>query len=174
MNRYLAIFLVVSFLAVASILVYAKNSPKVKDTNTNSQELSKFDTKTGQNIQNMNNQNSTNNQTQPQVTELVIEDIQEGTGSAVKEGDTAVVNYTGTLLDGRKFDSSYDRNETFEFSVGAGMVIKGWDQGLIGMKVGGKRKLTIPSDLAYGQQGAGGIIGPNTPLLFEIELVGIK
>jgi FKBP-type peptidyl-prolyl cis-trans isomerase len=168
-NRYLAVFLVVSFLAVASLVVYAKNSPRQNNTTSNQQELSKFD------VQNQGSQQQvTQPMNQPQVTELKIEDIVEGTGSAVKAGDTAEVNYVGTLLDGRKFDSSYDRNQTFEFPVGAGRVIKGWDEGLVGMKVGGKRKLTIPSDMAYGPQGAGGIIGPNTPLQFEIELVSIK
>ncbi len=116
---------------------------------------------------------SVNNQ--PVVKELKIEDIKVGTGSAeVKSGDTVVVNYKGTLLDGTQFDSSYDRNQPFETKIGAGMVIKGWDEGLLGMKVGGKRRLTIPSDMAYGSQGAGGVIPPNSPLIFELELLAIK
>ncbi len=112
---------------------------------------------------------------QPVVKELKIEDIKVGTGSAeVKSGDTVVVNYKGMLLDGTQFDSSYDRGKPFETKIGAGMVIKGWDEGLLGMKVGGKRRLTIPSDLAYGSQGAGGVIPPNSPLIFELELLAIK
>ncbi len=108
------------------------------------------------------------------VTELKIEDTVEGTGSAVKSGDTVVINYTGTLLDGTKFDSSYDRNQPFETQIGVGQVIEGWDKGVVGMKVGGKRKLTIPSSMGYGSRGAGSVIPPNAGLIFEVELVGIK
>lgn len=107
------------------------------------------------------------------VTELQIEDIEIGTGSAVKSSDTVSVNYLGTFEDGTKFDSSYDRNQSFEFQVGAGQVIQGWDQGLIGMQIGGKRKLTIPYQLAYGENGYGPIPAKAT-LIFEIELLGIK
>jgi peptidylprolyl isomerase/FKBP-type peptidyl-prolyl cis-trans isomerase FkpA len=105
------------------------------------------------------------------ITELKIEDIVVGTGAEAKSGDTVTVNYLGTLLNGTKFDSSYDRNQPFSFQLGAGQVIVGWDKGLLGMKVGGKRKLTIPSEMAYGSRGAGGVIGPNEPLIFEIELL---
>ncbi len=108
------------------------------------------------------------------ITELMIKDRVMGSGAEVKSGDTVDVNYLGTFLDGQKFDSSYDRGQPFSFTVGAGNVIKGWDQGLVGMKVGGKRQLIIPSDLAYGAGGAPGAIPPNTPLAFEIELVAIK
>lgn len=109
--------------------------------------------------------------TNTQITELKIEDLVVGTGVEAKSGDTISVNYTGTLLNGTKFDSSYDRNQPFSFVLGAGQVIQGWDKGFAGMKVGGKRKLTIPSDMAYGSRGAGGLIGPNEPLLFEVELL---
>lgn len=109
-----------------------------------------------------------------QDSELKTEDIRQGQGEAVKEGDTVEVNYTGTLTNGTKFDSSYDRNQTFKFTVGVGQVIQGWDKGLIGMKKGGLRKLTIPSSLAYGEQGVPGAIPPNSPLIFEIELVSIN
>lgn len=104
---------------------------------------------------------------------LQIKDITSGKGSAVKEGDTVTVHYTGWLEDGTKFDSSLDRNQPFETKIGVGYVIKGWDMGILGMKKGGKRKLTIPYDLAYGKYGVGDIPGFAT-LIFEIELLGIK
>ena len=107
--------------------------------------------------------------------ELQIEDIEVGTGEeATGSGQTVSVHYTGWLTDGTKFDSSVDRGTPFQFPLGAGMVIKGWDQGVAGMKVGGKRKLTIPSDLGYGSAGAGGVIPPNATLVFEVELLGIS
>src|SRR5690606_7962828 len=107
------------------------------------------------------------------VKELTKEDLTVGKGPAVKTGDTVQVHYTGTLLSGSKFDSSLDRDEPFEFTVGRGMVIKGWDEGVVGMQVGGKRKLTIPADKAYGKAGRPPKIPPNSPLVFEIELVKI-
>jgi len=106
--------------------------------------------------------------------ELKIEDISVGEGVEVGEGDFVTVHYTGTLTDGAKFDSSIDRGEPFSFKVGAGEVIEGWDKGLLGMKVGGKRKLIIPSELGYGQEGAGGDIPPNSTLIFEIELLKVE
>lgn len=109
-----------------------------------------------------------------EVTELKIEDTKIGEGGKVKSGDTVVMHYSGTLLSGSKFDSSYDRGTPFETTIGVGRVIKGWDQGVPGMKVGGKRKLTIPSDLAYGARGAGSAIPPNAALIFEVELLEIK
>lgn len=110
---------------------------------------------------------------QPKIDKLVKEDLSPGKGPAVKSGDKVKVHYTGTLLDGTKFDSSLDRAEPFEFTVGAGGVIKGWDEGVVGMKKGGKRKLTIPSDKAYGKRGSPPKIPPDAPLVFEIELVEI-
>jgi len=110
---------------------------------------------------------------QPAVKELLKEDLAPGKGAAAKTGDTVKVHYTGTLLNGKKFDSSLDRKEPFEFKLGAGQVIKGWDEGVVGMKVGGKRKLTIPVDMAYGKAGRPPTIPPNSPLLFEVELVAI-
>lgn len=109
-----------------------------------------------------------------EVSDLKIEDLTVGDGDEAKEGDTVSVNYLGTLLDGTKFDSSYDRGTPFSFKIGAGQVIKGWDQGVPGMKVGGKRKLTIPADLAYGDRGAGNVIKPGDTLVFEVELMGIE
>jgi FKBP-type peptidyl-prolyl cis-trans isomerase len=102
-----------------------------------------------------------------------ITDIRPGTGPEAKAGDTLVVNYLGTLMDGKKFDSSYDRNQPFELKLGAGDVIQGWDLGLVGMKVGGKRELIIPPDLGYGPNPIGPI-PPNSTLKFEIELLAIK
>jgi FKBP-type peptidyl-prolyl cis-trans isomerase FkpA len=102
--------------------------------------------------------------------ELVKEDIKTGTGPAAKEGDRVKVHYTGTLLDGTKFDSSLDRGEPFEFTLGRGEVIKGWDQGVVGMKKGGKRRLTIPSELAYGKRGMPPKIPQDATLKFEVEL----
>lgn len=108
------------------------------------------------------------------VTELKIEDTKIGTGSAVKAGDTVVMNYLGTFEDGTKFDSSYDRNQPFETKIGVGQVIEGWDQGIPGMKIGGKRKLTIPYQLAYGENGIPGAIPAKATLIFEVELLNIK
>jgi FKBP-type peptidyl-prolyl cis-trans isomerase FkpA len=105
---------------------------------------------------------------------LVIEDIKIGDGPEAKAGDTVSVHYTGWLTDGAKFDSSLDRNQPFVFTLGAGDVIQGWDQGIAGMKVGGKRKLTIPPELAYGARGVGDVIPPNATLVFEVELLEIK
>jgi len=114
-------------------------------------------------IENQNNQNK-----------MTIEDIKRGTGVEAKNGDTVSVQYTGTLLNGTKFDSSYDHGQPFSFTLGQSQVIQGWDQGVLGMKIGGKRKLTIPPSLAYGERGAGNVIPPNATLVFEIELLGVK
>lgn len=105
---------------------------------------------------------------------LIVQEISIGGGEEVKSGDTVAVNYTGMLTNGKVFDSSYNRNEAFTFTLGEGRVIRGWEEGVVGMKVGGKRKLTIPADLGYGSQGAGNVIPPNATLVFEIELVGIQ
>lgn len=109
------------------------------------------------------------------MSNLQIEDIHIGTGQTPKAGQTVVVHYTGWLTDGKKFDSSVDRGEPFEFQIGVGQVIQGWDQGVMTMKIGGKRKLTIPPELAYGSRDVGdGLIPPNSTLIFEVELLDLK
>ncbi len=106
--------------------------------------------------------------------ELKTEDIVVGTGEEATAGSLVTVHYTGKLLDGTKFDSSVDRNDPFKFVLGAGSVIKGWDLGVQGMKIGGKRTLTIPASLAYGESGAGSVIPPNATLIFDVELLGVE
>ena len=112
---------------------------------------------------------------------MKMTDVKEGTGAEAVNGKTVVVHYTGWLYDeaapdhkGKKFDSSRDRGDPFDFPLGAGHVIKGWDQGVAGMKVGGQRTLVIPPEMGYGARGAGGVIPPNATLLFDVELLGVK
>lgn len=107
-------------------------------------------------------------------SQLKIEDEVVGAGEEAVTGKKVTVNYVGTLTDGKKFDSSYDRNQPFSFALGSGQVIKGWDEGVVGMKVGGKRKLTIPPELGYGDRGAGVDIPPGATLIFEVELLKVE
>jgi FKBP-type peptidyl-prolyl cis-trans isomerase len=106
-------------------------------------------------------------------TGIQVEQLVAGDGEAPKAGDIVHVHYTGWLVNGTKFDSSVDRGEPFQFVLGRGQVIKGWDQSVAQMRVGDKIRLTIPPELGYGARGAGGVIPPNAPLIFEIELLGI-
>ncbi len=108
------------------------------------------------------------------MSELIIEDLNVGNGDEAVAGKHVVVHYTGWLTNGSKFDSSKDRNDPFDFRLGAGQVISGWDNGVAGMKVGGKRKLTIPPEMAYGSRGAGGVIPPDATLVFEVELLAVR
>ena len=101
-------------------------------------------------------------------------ELKKGAGAVAKAGDTVHVHYTGWLTDGKKFDSSVDRGSPFDFKLGAGMVIKGWDEGVAGMKIGGKRQLHIPAELGYGARGAGNAIPPNAELIFDVELLGLN
>ena len=124
---------------------------------------------------------STESNMSAKITQLQKTDITVGTGAEAVQGKVAVVHYTGWLYDpasvdkkGRKFDSSLDRQSPFSFPVGGGRVIRGWDQGVAGMRVGGRRTLVIPADLAYGSRGAGGVIPPDATLLFEIELLAVR
>ena len=105
---------------------------------------------------------------------LQIEDLRQGNGAEARNGQSVTVHYVGTLVSGSKFDSSRDRGEGFTFKLGAGQVIKGWDQGVLGMKVGQLRKLTIPPELAYGARGFPPVIPPNSTLVFEVELLAVK
>jgi FKBP-type peptidyl-prolyl cis-trans isomerase FkpA len=129
---------------------------------------------------NMTDKSSKGSAAQSNITDLVINDIQEGDGSIATAGQTVEVHYTGWLYDpnqpenkGTKFDSSVDRGQTFKFPLGAGRVISGWDKGVAGMKVKGKRTLVIPPHMAYGEQGAGDVIPANSTLVFDVELIGV-
>ncbi len=128
----------------------------------------------------MSNDNASAQSGKPVTTSsgLQMIDTQAGTGASPKQGQTAVVHYTGYLNDngnkGKKFDSSVDRGQPFEFPVGQGRVIKGWDEGVASMKIGGKRTLIVPPQLGYGARGAGGAIPPNATLMFDVELLGVK
>ncbi len=128
---------------------------------------------TNQNTTPSNNENTTNTNTST-IQGMKIEITKEGSGTGAKAGDKILVNYVGTLIDGKKFDSSIDRNTPFPFILGIGKVIKGWDLGVIGMKVGEKRTLTIPPELAYGPNGVPPIIPKNATLIFQIEMLKIN
>jgi FKBP-type peptidyl-prolyl cis-trans isomerase len=108
------------------------------------------------------------------MAKMQMEDLVVGTGPEAKKGQTVSVHYTGWLADGKKFDSSKDHGQPFSFALGRGQVIQGWDEGVVGMKVGGRRKLTIPPEMGYGKQGFPGAIPPDSTLVFEVELLGAR
>ncbi len=158
--------LIISLIIIAIvILVFWVRSPKTNEV-VNPTSIS-GNKESEENVENMQKEENKNDG-------LKIEVLQEGTGEEVKNGDNVSVHYTGRLEDGTKFDSSLDRGIPFSFKLGAGNVIKGWDLGVLGMKVGEKRKLTIPSDLAYGENGIPGAIPPKATLIFEVELLSIN
>ncbi len=154
MSKYLALSILgVAVLAVIGYLIFSSNTVK-------SDEMKKSQTTSSQG-------------TVPNQTQLKVEDSVIGTGKQVKKGDTVVIHYKGTLTDGSTFDSSYTRGTPFETQIGVGQVIQGWDEGVVGMKVGGKRKLTIPPELGYGSR-AVGPIPANSTLIFEVELIDVQ
>jgi len=155
----LIIVIILGIIILGSIFYSKKNIENNSFSNQQNQAVE------SNNIIESNNQNMNN---------LLKETLKEGTGIEAKNGDTVTVNYIGTLENGKKFDSSLDGGVPFSFTLGAGQVIKGWDLGVLGMKVGEKRKLTIPADLAYGSDGIGNIIPPNATLIFEVDLLEIK
>ena len=139
------------------------------------EELNQNDNSENLDMETNNNEFEGQKITEPEQEELKIETLKQGTGEECKNGDTVSVHYTGTLTDGTKFDSSLDRHTPFSFTLGAGQVIKGWDLGVVGMKIGEQRRLVIPSEMGYGSAGAGGgKIPANATLIFEVELLEIN
>jgi len=156
-----SIFAVAAFVIVAAGLLWfgSEYSGKISD----------------ESLQNKNKSATIAEETQSKIMEnFKIKDVVVGSGAEAKSGDAVTVNYLGTFDDGKKFDSSYDRNEPFDFNLGAGRVIRGWDLGVAGMKVGGKRELTIPPELGYGAGGYPPIIPPNATLHFTVELLKVS
>ncbi len=170
-------WIVISLVIIAVIVLGTMEGANKKNIDTPTVDVSPTETvttpKTTEQVT-QNEQIDNNNKTVTTKNNMKIEIIKEGTGEAIVNGKTAVVHYTGKLTDGKVFDSSKTRGTPFEFSLGAGQVIQGWDEGVLGMKVGETRILTIPPELGYGAQGAGGAIPPNATLIFEVELLGIK
>lgn len=153
---------IIFIIIVVAIILYNSNEEQEIDVQQN-----------GETMEETEQNNEPTNQTAEE-NGLVIETLTEGTGKTVVSGDTVTVHYTGTLEDGTVFDSSHNRNTPFTFTVGAGQVIPGWDQGLAGARVGSIRKLTIPSDLAYGDRGVPGVIPGGATLIFEVEVISVQ
>jgi FKBP-type peptidyl-prolyl cis-trans isomerase len=156
-NKVLAIFIIILLIIIAFAVYFLTIKNNMPSTPEQNQQLQ--------------NQQASNNY---EIQGMKIEILKEGAGEVSKSGDAVTVNYVGTLQDGTKFDSSIDRNEPFSFNLGENRVIQGWELGVLGMKVGEKRKLTIPPELAYGNQAVGGVIPANSTLIFEVELLGIN
>jgi FKBP-type peptidyl-prolyl cis-trans isomerase len=169
MKNYI-IFGVVAVLVVFGAMVYKKNIP----VQVVEGDITKPTQSTETTSDLVRDPFLENNNIKTMANGLKIEDVKIGTGDTAVKGALISVHYVGTLMDGKKFDSSRDRGEPFVFPLGQGMVIQGWEQGFEGMKVGGVRKLTIPPELGYGAQGAGGMIPPNATLQFEVELLGVR
>jgi len=158
MKAFLLGIIAIILLGVIGFIFSSNKNPQEVDNQSIKQEV---------------NNNRTQQEEIMEITELQIVDTTVGEGKEAILGKVVSVHYTGTLTDGTKFDSSVDRETPFQFTLGAGQVIQGWDQGVIGMKVGGKRTLTIPSDLAYGPTGRPGTIPPSATLIFDIELLDV-
>lgn len=182
-KSYIAIAVVI--IAIILFFIFTKmNNNKTTNENKNQENTNQTavtentNTNVNTNVNEPKNVNETNEVGDSKLGEangLKTEILKAGSGDKqVKNGDLVSVHYKGTLENGTEFDSSYKYNQPFEFTVGASEVIKGWDLGLVGMKIGEKRKLTIPSSLGYGERGAGKVIPPNATLIFEIELLEIK
>lgn len=173
-------YIVIAIVAVALVLflIVTKMNNQKTDKNQNQENTNQTEVIENKKVsepQKVNATNEVSDVKKEKANGLKTEILKQGTGDKqVKNGDLVSVHYKGTLENGTEFDSSYKHNQPFEFTVGAGEVIKGWDLGLVGMKVGEKRKLTIPSDLGYGERGAGNVIPGNATLIFEIELLEIK
>jgi FKBP-type peptidyl-prolyl cis-trans isomerase len=168
--KYISFAIVIIFICVV-VGFWLKGAPKTETSAPISSEV-----KTGESTPIQETPTTTDNKKNKitMIQGMKIETTKEGSGPEIKNGQTAVVHYTGKLTDGKVFDSSKTRGTPFEFPLGAGMVIKGWELGVLGMKVGETRMLTIPAELGYGANGAGGVIPPNATLIFEVELLGIK
>lgn len=171
--KYVSIAIVIIFIGVI-VGFWIKKAPQADVMVTQNTESQTVDTTTPSQIVEVKPTETKNTNKITTIQGMKIETTKEGSGVEIKNGQTAVVHYTGKLTDGTTFDSSVTRGTPFEFPLGAGMVIKGWDLGVLGMKVGEKRMLTIPAELGYGARGAGGAIPPNATLIFEVELLGIK
>ena len=169
-NLTFILSIIIVSLFFGAIFLIDKNS---KDKNEQKNEEVKI-LDQNQNNNNNNEQNNMAIKTETTQDGLKIEILKEGEGDVAKVGNQVAVHYVGVLESGQKFDSSLDRKEPFVFNLGVGQVIKGWDQGVVGMKKGEIRRLTVPSQLGYGEQGAGGVIPPNATLIFEIQLLDIK
>jgi peptidylprolyl isomerase len=179
----LGVIVACGLLLVVTQLSPGKNSAIADELTTTPPAVVALDTKANPIVDNtrliaMNtgsdSEQTTGNDTVTTPSGLKYVEIKEGDGATPKTGQTVVVHYTGTLENGTKFDSSRDRNQPFSFKLGVGQVIKGWDEGLSTMKVGGRRQLIIPPELGYGARGAGGVIPPNAKLIFDVELLRIS
>ncbi len=165
------VLLCVVLLGCAQVSTEATDTPVAQNT---TQASPASDTVTENNTLIASEKNMSDGKVVTTPSGLKYEVLQEGTGETPKSGQTVTVHYTGTLEDGTKFDSSRDRGQPFQFKIGVGQVIQGWDEGVGIMKVGDRRKLIIPPELGYGSRGAGGVIPPNATLIFDVELLGVS